>query len=128
MSESAEESGQQVEVNPAAFEELLSNGGGSETPPRDPSGEGLVNLDMILDVSVPVTVCVGSVKKKISEILAMTPGHVLDLNRFAGDPVDLVVNGMLIARGEVVVVDDHYGMRITEIVSPKERVASSTAI
>ena len=87
-----------------------------------------MNLDMILDGAVPVTVCVGSVKKKISEILAMTPGHVLDLNRFAGDPVDLVVNGMLIARGEVVVVDDRYGMRITEIVSPKERVASSTAI
>jgi len=116
-----------VEVNPAAFEEIMApvDGGGEIEESLD--DETLVNLDMILDVAIPVTVCVGSVKKKISEILSMTPGYVLDLNRFAGDPVDLMANGKIVARGEVVVVDDHYGMRITEIVSSRERLESASA-
>ena len=127
MSDTPEENDSKVEVNPAAFEDLMSSATSGEKPEETLSDETLVNLDMIMDVSIPVTVCVGSVKKKISEILAMTPGHVIDLNRFAGDPVDLLANGKVVARGEVVVVDDHYGMRITEIVSTRERMAASNA-
>lgn len=112
-----------VKVNPAAFEEMMS---AAEFGPETAVDDDLVNLDLIMDVSVPVTVCVGSVRKSIAEVLSMTPGHVIDLNRFAGDPVDLMVNDKLIARGEVVVVDDHYGLRITEICSKSERLSRST--
>ena len=111
-----------VEVNPAAFEEMMTSG--AAAPPTDP---GLMNLDLLLDVTVPVTVCVGTIRKRISEILSMTPGSVMDLNRYAGDPVDLLVNGKLIARGEVVVVDDRYGLRITEIVSTADRLSATSA-
>ena len=58
----------------------------------------------------------------IGEILSLTDGQVIDLERAAGDPVDLLVNGKLIARGEVVVVDEHYGLRISRIVAPAERL------
>ena len=113
-----------VRVNPAAFEEMMT---AAEFGPEAVVDDDLVNLDLIMDVSVPVTVCVGSVRKSIAEVLSMTPGHVIDLNRFAGDPVDLMVNDKLIARGEVVVVDDHYGLRITEICSKRERLSRSSA-
>ena len=126
MTDTPEDGDQKVEVNPAAFEQIMGTiDSGGQTQQSLPD-ETLVNLDMILDVAIPVTVCVGSVKKKISEILGMTPGHIIDLNRFAGDPVDLLANGKIVARGEVVVVDDHYGMRITEIVSSRESVSMSS--
>lgn len=107
-----------VAVNPVAFQEILA--------PADPAGgaAGVGNLDLILDVSVPVTVCLGSVQKTISEVLSMSEGHVLELDRAAGEPVDLMVNGKLVARGEVVVVENRYGMRITEIVDPDQRLST----
>ena len=114
----AEAEAPRVEVNPAVFEEVS----GSEAEPVAVERREPGNLDLIMDVTVPVTVSVGSVRKSISEILTLGPGHVVDLERLAGDPVDLLVNGKLIARGEVVVVDDRYGMRITEIVAPRERL------
>jgi flagellar motor switch protein FliN/FliY len=108
-----------VEVNPAVFEDVS----GTEVAADPAQSPGAGNLDLIMDVTVPVNVSVGSVRKSISEILALGPGHVVDLERLAGDPVDLLVNGKLIARGEVVVVDDRYGMRITEIMTPRERLS-----
>ncbi len=101
-------------VHPAAF---------GEQPADRESGEetGSAALDRILDVTVPVTVSIGSVVKTVSEILALAPGQVVDLDRAAGDPVDLFVHDRLVARGEVVVVGDRYGFRVTEIVSSSNR-------
>jgi flagellar motor switch protein FliN/FliY len=82
------------------------------------------NLNLVLDVTVPITVSIGSVRKKISEILALGPGQVIELDRAAGDPVDLFVNDRLVARGEVVVVGDRYGFRVTEITAPAAAVRS----
>jgi flagellar motor switch protein FliN len=101
-------------VNPAAFAEQPA-----DREPR-PAG-GSAPLDMILDVTVPVTVSIGSVGKTVAEILALAPGQVIDLDRAAGEPVDLFVHDRLVARGEVVVVGDRYGFRVTEIVASPER-------
>lgn len=98
-------------VNPAGFPEMAPTGGDRDIM------AGIGNLDLILDVTVPVTVSIGNVAKTISEILALAPGQVIDLERPAGDQVDLYVNDRLVARGEVVVVGDRYGFRVTEIVS-----------
>ncbi len=73
------------------------------------------NIDMIMDVPMKVTVELGKAKKKISEILDFNTGSVIVLDKIAGDPVDILVNGKLIGRGEVVVIEDTYGVRITEI-------------
>lgn len=100
-------------VNRAGFEEMAPTAGIAATD--------ISNLDLILDVTVPVTVTIGSVRKTISEILALAPGQVIELDRAAGDPVDLFVNDRLVARGEVVVVGDRYGFRVTEIVAPPDR-------
>jgi flagellar motor switch protein FliN/FliY len=101
-------------IHPAAF--------GDQPADRDPRDDaGPAALDLILDVAVPVTVSIGSVNKTVSEILALAPGQVVDLDRAAGDPVDLYVHDRLVARGEVVVVGDRYGFRVTEIVSSAGR-------
>jgi flagellar motor switch protein FliN/FliY len=105
----------------AAVATAVSRAGFEEMPPTAvaPASE-VSNLDLILDVTVPVTVSIGSVRKTISEILALAPGQVIELDRAAGDPVDLYVNDRLVARGEVVVVGDRYGFRVTEITAPQD--------
>jgi len=108
-----------VHVAPVSFDELLPAEGDSGRPAAITDSQ---NLGLILDVDVPVSVVLGNVRKSIGEIVSLTEGQVIDLERGAGEPVDLLVNGKLVARGEVVVVDDHYGLRIAEIVAPKERV------
>lgn len=107
-----------VQVDPVAFDEIAA----SEVPGPATSDEGRT-LDLILDVEVPVSVVLGNVRKSIGEVVSLTEGQVIDLERSAGEAVDLLVNGKLVARGEVVVVDDHYGIRIAEIVAPRERVS-----
>jgi flagellar motor switch protein FliN/FliY len=102
--------GDRVKVNPAAFEEFVDGG-----QPEALFGDR--NLDLILDVEVPVSVVLGRVRKSIGEIISLTEGQVIDLERSAGEPVDLLVNGKLVARGEVVVVDEHYGLRISQIIT-----------
>jgi flagellar motor switch protein FliN/FliY len=74
------------------------------------------NLDVVLDVKVNVTVQLGSAELPMREIFELTPGTVLQLKQDAKDPVGLYVNGRLIAYGEVVVVEDHFGIKITELV------------
>jgi flagellar motor switch protein FliN len=71
----------------------------------------------VMDVSVNVSARIGVVRKTISDVLELSPGAVIDLEKNAGDPVDLVIGEKLIARGEIVVVDDHYGLRITEVIT-----------
>lgn len=81
------------------------------------------NIGLILDVPLSVTVELGRTKKSIKEILEFTSGSIVELDKLAGEPVDILVNGKFLAKGEVVVIDENFGVRITEIVSPAERAA-----
>jgi flagellar motor switch protein FliN/FliY len=74
------------------------------------------NLDLLLDVEIPISVEVGRAQMSLDEVLRLVPGSVVSLDKKAEEPVDLRVNGRLIARGEVVLVDDVYGLRITQVV------------
>lgn len=79
------------------------------------------NIGLILDVPLQVTVELGRTKKKIRDILELSTGSIVELDKLAGEPVDILVNGRLLAKGEVVVIDENFGVRITDIVSPMER-------
>ena len=81
-----------------------------------------INLDRLLDIPLEVTVELGRTKMLINELLGLGQGSVVELTKFAGQTLDLLANKKLIARGEVVVVKDKYSLRITEIVSPIERI------
>ena len=102
----------QVAYTPAAFPDLAQR----------PVREEPRNLDILMDVSLQVTVELGRTRKQIRELLSVGPGSVLELERMAGEQVDVLINGKRIAKGEVVVIDEHYGVRITDIISPAERV------
>ncbi len=80
------------------------------------------NIDLLMDVTLQLTVELGRARRKIRDVLAMGPGSVVELDRLAGEAVDVLVNGKLIAKGEVVVIDENFGVRITDIVTPAERV------
>lgn len=82
------------------------------------------NIDLLMDVSLQVTVELGRTRRQIKDVLSLGPGSVLELDKLAGEQVDVLINGKLIARGEVVVIDENYGVRITDIKSPAERVRS----
>lgn len=81
------------------------------------------NIGLIMDVPLDVSVELGKARKTIKEILELQQGSVIQLDKMAGEPVDLLVNGKLIAKGEVVVIDENYGIRITTIISPMDRVS-----
>jgi len=81
-----------------------------------------VNLDLILDIPVTISMEVGSTRINIRDLLQLNPGSVVELDRMAGEPLDIRVNGTLIAHGEVVVVNDKFGIRLTDVISPAERV------
>ena len=82
------------------------------------------NLDLLLDVPIPVTVEVGRAQMSLNEILDLGPGSIVGLDKKAEEPVDLRVNGKLVARGEVVMVDDCYGLRVTQILDRSGRIES----
>ena len=84
-------------------------------------------LSRLHDVSVELAVEVGRTQMTIREALALGPGSIVTLNRLAGEPVDLLVNGKPIARGEVVVIDEEFGLRVTEVLAPKNSVAPEGA-
>ncbi len=98
--------GPAVDVRPAAFQPLGGGSGGGAPSP----------IDLIADIPVRVTVELGKARKSVSEILALTAGAVVELDKMAGEPVDILVNGKLIAHGEVVVIDENFGVRITDII------------
>jgi flagellar motor switch protein FliN/FliY len=81
-----------------------------------------MNLNLILDVAVTLALEVGRAKMSVRELLQLAPGAIVELDRKAGEPLDIVVNGVRIARGEVVVVEDKFGIRLTDVVSPTERM------
>jgi flagellar motor switch protein FliN/FliY len=101
-------------VAPAAFTNFSNSG---------PSVSGAGNdLNMILDIPVQLTVELGRTRIPIKHILQLAQGSVVELEALAGEPMDVLVNGYLIAQGEVVVVNDKFGIRLTDIVTPSERM------
>ena len=90
---------------------------------KDDSSPGSdVNLDVVLDIPVNLSMEIGRTRISIRNLLQLNQGSVVELERLAGEPMDVLVNGTLIARGEVVVVNEKFGIRLTDIISPAERV------
>lgn len=100
-----------VQVRPVQFEEFDKSTSGNKE-----------NIDLIMDVPLEITVELGRTKRLIKDILEFGPGTVVELDRLAGEPVDVIVNGKFIAKAEVVVIDESFGVRITDIVSPSKRL------
>lgn len=104
--------------------------GEEEIPPVQPtsgSDQGQVqNLDLILDIPLTVTVELGRSRMLINDLLQLGQGSVIELTKLVGEPLEVLVNHKLVARGEVVVVNEKFGVRLTDIVSPMERVQSLT--
>ena len=86
------------------------------------SSAGGPNLDVILDIPVSISMEVGSADITIRNLLQLNQGSVVELDRLAGEPLDVLVNGTLIAHGEVVVVNEKFGIRLTDVISPSERI------
>lgn len=105
--------GQSVNVQPAQFTPF----GAMPNPAYQPE-----NIDLIMDVPLEVTVELGRTKKSISEILDFGPGKIIELNKLAGEPVDVLVNGKYVAKGEVVVIEESFGVRITEIINAAKAI------
>jgi flagellar motor switch protein FliN/FliY len=104
--------GQTANVQPVQFPNLVPHSGPQEAG----------NISLIMDVFMEMTVELGRTRKPIKEILGMGEGTIIELDKLAGEPVDILVNHKLIAKGEVVVIDENFGVRVTEIVSPQERM------
>jgi len=104
--------GQEVRAQSVEFAEFKKK---EETPSR-------VNIQLIMDVNLPLVVELGRTQLSIREILDLGPGSIVELDKLAGEPADLYINDVLFARGEVVVIEENFGVRITEIVSPEDRI------
>jgi flagellar motor switch protein FliN/FliY len=98
---------QDINIQPAQFQSFTVN------QPMTPQPE---NINLIMDVPLEVTVELGRTSKSIKEILDFTPGTIIELNKLAGEPIDVLVNGKYVAKGEVVVIEDSFGIRVTEII------------
>ncbi|MGZ5202807.1 MAG: flagellar motor switch protein FliN [Telluria sp.] len=103
----------QQSAQAAVFKDFSNKGTRTETPN---------DIDFILDIPVQLTVELGRTKIAIKNLLQLAQGSVVELDGMAGEPMDVLVNGCLIAQGEVVVVNDKFGIRLTDIISPSERV------
>lgn len=93
-----------------------------DKPPVVDGSRADVNLDLVLDIPVDVSLRVGSTDITIRDLVTLVEGSVIALDQDAGEALDVLVNGTLIAHGEIVVVDDRYGVRLTDVVSPVERI------
>ncbi len=116
--------------NQNAIDELLAEGPARAqmeqfpTPAKGEPVHGLdgPNLDVILDIPVTISMEVGNTSISIRNLLQLNQGSVIELDRLAGEPLDVLVNGTLIAHGEVVVVNEKFGIRLTDVISPSERI------
>ncbi|MCK4579265.1 MAG: flagellar motor switch protein FliN, partial [Candidatus Marinimicrobia bacterium] len=104
-----------VEASPVQFDEFAQ---------QSPSNGKGRKIDMLLDVELDVTVELGRKVMLVEDILRLGKGSVVELNKLAGEPVDILVNGRKLAEGEVVVVEDHFGVRLTHLIDPKDRIRS----
>lgn len=100
-----------VVVRPAGFGNVKNENNGK-----------LTNMDMVLDIPLTVSVELGRMKILVKDLLQLSQGAVVELEKLAGEPMEILVNGRLIARGEAVVVNDKFGVKLTDIVSPSERI------
>ncbi len=140
----AEEAAAKAAAENAAAEaiaaEAAASAAASAAPPSDPgpdirpvqfsqvedeteAGEG-ASLELLMDIRLPVSVELGRTQSFVRDILEYGPGSIIELDKLAGDPVDLYVNGKMVAQGEVVVIDEHFGVRVTSLLSPQDRVRS----
>lgn len=94
----------------------------SDTPEENQTSLNKKNLDFILDIPLQVTVELGRTKLLVKDILQLSQGAVVELTKLAGEPLDIFVNSKLVARGEAVVVNEKFGVRLVDIVTPNERV------
>ena len=119
------ESDSTMQTDPHATE---MGGGASPQPASFPAMQGAdtagppKNIDFILDIPMSVSVYVGSTKMAIRDLLQLAQGSVIELDKLAGEPMEVMVNNKLVARGEVVVVNEKFGIRLTDVVSAAERV------
>lgn len=109
----AEQAAEESMANPIAFEELKSEPNKATINPE---------LEVILDIPVTISMEVGRTSITIRNLLQLNQGSVIELDRLAGEPLDVLVNGTLIAHGEVVVVNEKFGIRMTDVISPAERI------
>lgn len=114
--QAASNTGNVAPVGPALFPDLTDSA----------AGGGQHDLDMILDIPVQLTVELGRTRIPIKHILQLAQGSVIELDALAGEPMDVLVNGTLIAQGEVVVVNEKFGIRLTDVVTPSERMRRMT--
>ncbi len=98
----------------AAFQEVQPTSAGDLT-------DGQPNIDVILDVPVTLSLEVGRTKMTVGNLLRLRQGSVVELDRLAGEPLDVLVNGQLVARGEIVVINDKFGIRLIDVISPLDR-------
>jgi len=117
MEESGDNEGSEEDVQPAPMEEF-DNTADSSTP----NESGTPELDVILDIPVSISMEVGNTQIAIRNLLQLNQGSVIELDRLAGEPLDVLVNGTLIAHGEVVMVNDKFGIRLTDVISQSERI------
>lgn len=119
-----------VEVN-FDWEKTLEEGDGAPEMPggtptqakeKEKENKGLPNLSLLLDIPLEITAELGRTKMIIHDLLQLGQGSVIELNKLAGEPLEILVSNKLIARGEVVVVNEKFGIRLTDIISPLERI------
>lgn len=113
LSGASEEVQPSMPAEPAPMEELTDTG--------IPAGDS-PDLDVILDIPVRISMEVGNTQISIRNLLQLNQGSVIEMDRLAGEPLDVLVNGTLIAHGEVVVVNEKFGIRMTDVISPSERI------
>lgn len=104
------------QIAPSTFGGGVPQKAGAPAPARDES------LDLLLDIPLEISVELGRVKMLVKEVVELGTGSIVEIDKAAGEPVDVMVNGLLVARGEVVVIEDNFGVRITEILNPHERL------
>jgi len=114
LEEQATQEAAAAEVEQAPMQNLVAEEGGTNM--------GDANLDVILDIPVNISMEIGASKISIRNLLKLNQGSVVELERLAGEPLDVLVNGTLIAHGEVVVVNEKYGIRLTDVISAAERI------
>ena len=118
----AEENSEETSTTEDATHAEESNSPENQSP--SPQGGGTENLRVLENIDVALTVEVGGAEIKIRELLRLGEGSVVELDRLAGDPLDILANGTMIAKGEVVMVGERFGVRFTEIVDPEKRMES----
>ncbi|MDG6773335.1 flagellar motor switch protein FliN [Thiomicrorhabdus sp. ZW0627] len=113
LNEQAEAEAATATAETTSFDELAAS--------RE-DGKEKVDLDVLLDIPVTLQLEIGRAKVSIRNLLSYTQGSVVEMDRLAGEPLDLLVNGTLIAHGEVVVINDKFGVRLTDVISPQDRI------